>query len=208
MSENLDFQDIVQLWQEAAEGHIHPLWNVDQALYWESGLTQAQQAAEYTPKGGRVLDFGAGNGRVSIPLAKLGFDVIAVDSSPGMLAKLKEHAAKSKATVKTAASDGAGLGAAVRPGKVDTAVVRAVFIHHDPESIARLVKQIAGVIKKGGHLLADWPTGTEQVRDAFNGITVMSHRHRQVIAQAAGLAPVVDTENAATGQPSVWRKTR
>ena len=39
--------------------------------------------------GGRILELGAGSGRVTIPLARAGFDVVAVDASPAMLAKLR-----------------------------------------------------------------------------------------------------------------------
>lgn len=44
-----------------------------------------------TPK--RVLDFGAGTGRLSIPLAEMGYEVYAVDQCAEMLEILKEKAA-------------------------------------------------------------------------------------------------------------------
>src|SRR3954453_21752430 len=39
--------------------------------------------------GGRILELGAGSGRVTIPLARAGHEVVAVDSNPAMLAKLR-----------------------------------------------------------------------------------------------------------------------
>ena len=43
---------------------------------------------------GRVLELGAGSGRVTIPLARDGFEVVAVDRSPEMLDKLRARVAK------------------------------------------------------------------------------------------------------------------
>lgn len=41
------------------------------------------------PQGGRILELGAGSGRVTIPLARAGYEVVAVDASKSMLAKLR-----------------------------------------------------------------------------------------------------------------------
>lgn len=43
--------------------------------------------------GGPVLEVGAGTGRLSVPLARLGFDVWAVDVAPAMLARLEARRA-------------------------------------------------------------------------------------------------------------------
>lgn len=43
--------------------------------------------------GGRILELGAGSGRVTIPLARAGFEVVAVDASKPMLAKLRARVA-------------------------------------------------------------------------------------------------------------------
>jgi SAM-dependent methyltransferase len=42
---------------------------------------------------GRVLELGCGSGRITIPLARAGFDVVAVDSSRPMLDRLRERVA-------------------------------------------------------------------------------------------------------------------
>lgn len=42
---------------------------------------------------GRILELGAGSGRVTIPLARAGHEVVAVDRSPEMLAKLRARVA-------------------------------------------------------------------------------------------------------------------
>ncbi|HSD89319.1 MAG TPA: methyltransferase domain-containing protein [Kofleriaceae bacterium] len=43
--------------------------------------------------GGRILELGAGSGRVTVQLARAGFEVVAVDTSPAMLAKLRSRVA-------------------------------------------------------------------------------------------------------------------
>lgn len=50
-------------------------------------------AKKRLPDGGRILELGAGSGRVTIQLARLGYDVVAVDTSAAMLAKLRARVA-------------------------------------------------------------------------------------------------------------------
>jgi SAM-dependent methyltransferase len=48
---------------------------------------------------GRILELGAGSGRVTIPLARDGHEVVAVDQSPAMIAALRARIAKLPAAV-------------------------------------------------------------------------------------------------------------
>jgi SAM-dependent methyltransferase len=43
-------------------------------------------------RGGRVLDLACGSGRLTIPLAQAGFDVVGADLSSGMLERARDHA--------------------------------------------------------------------------------------------------------------------
>lgn len=58
----------------------------DVAFYRELAVRRLGEA-------GRILELGAGSGRITIPLARAGFDVVAVDSSKPMLARLRERVA-------------------------------------------------------------------------------------------------------------------
>jgi len=49
-------------------------------------------SAGQLPSGGRVLDVGAGTGRVAIAFAALGYETVAVDSSLPMLNELRRKA--------------------------------------------------------------------------------------------------------------------
>jgi SAM-dependent methyltransferase len=54
---------------------------------------------------GPVLDVGAGTGRVTLDLARLGFDVVALDTEVALLEALEERAAAADVTVGTVAAD-------------------------------------------------------------------------------------------------------
>jgi len=54
---------------------------------------------------GRILEIGAGTGRITIPLLKHGLNVTALDISPGMLKFLKEKVEKQNLSVKTVCAD-------------------------------------------------------------------------------------------------------
>jgi SAM-dependent methyltransferase len=60
---------------------------------WHKGLMDdegAVQAIAELADGGPVLEFGVGTGRLAVPLAERGVEVVGVDISPEMLSKLKE----------------------------------------------------------------------------------------------------------------------
>ena len=56
-------------------------------------------AQRLVPAGGRILELGAGSGRVTVPLARAGFAVTALDHAPAMLAALDERRARLPAAV-------------------------------------------------------------------------------------------------------------
>jgi SAM-dependent methyltransferase len=64
---------------------------------WHAGLMDddgAVAALFEMAGGGPVLEFGVGTGRLAVPLADRGVEVVGVDISPEMLVKLKEKSAK------------------------------------------------------------------------------------------------------------------
>ena len=193
------FKDVVEGWQVAPVTAIHPLAHVSEKAYWDSGKAQALEAAEWIPDGGTVMDFGCGNGRLTLPLAKLGYNVIGVDASPAMLDRARAHAERDELPITLLLSDGTKWPYNIFP-VVDTVVCRAVLIHHDYEGVATLVTALSAALKPGGFLVCDWPTGKPYVRQNWTDVTVWAPEHRMEVATAAGLELVSDTT------PSVWRK--
>lgn len=203
-----DFNAVIEAWDADAQTggrRIHPL-APDSPEFWALGEQQAQQVRQYAPNGATVLDFGAGIGRLTIPLAKMPFmEVIAVDSSTHMLdglAERAEAAAVPTNMLRLVHSHGPGLPAIVGEGTVDVVVARAVLIHHDYESVAAIVGVLATVLKPGGHLIADWPTGVPHERRDWVDVTRWHPHHRLAVARLAGLEPV-----DIAAEPTVWRKT-
>jgi SAM-dependent methyltransferase len=61
---------------------------------WSTGVIEdiSFYVDEAVAAGGPVVELGVGTGRIAIPTARAGVDVIGVDSSPGMLEVCAEHA--------------------------------------------------------------------------------------------------------------------
>lgn len=190
------FTEVTAKWDQAAVSRIHPLRSIDEIAYWESGVYQAQDAAKWIPEGGTVIDFGCGDGRLTLPLARMGFTVTAVDSSPAMLGRLR--ARTENLDIETIQSDGMDLHGFIDP--VDVIVARAVLIHHSHADVAALVIALASCLKKGGYLIADWPVGAHHERVDWIDVTTWLSANRLVAGHAAGLELVEDDT------PTVWKK--
>jgi SAM-dependent methyltransferase len=195
-----DFEDVVTAWQQPeAVGRIHPLRQVSEDAYWASGEAQAREVFSLVGEGARVIDFGAGDGRLSIPMHRAGLQVLAVDSSPEMLHRITDR----EPEIATITSDGDNLAFALAGDKADAVVCRAVLIHHSHKDVTRLVAQFAQVVKPGGLLIADWPVSeAPSERSDWIGVTTWDRSIRDEVALRLGWEPVsVDSD------PSVWRRT-
>lgn len=202
MTNQLGFQSVVHAWDSGVEQReIHPLGD-DEAAYWASGEAQAQQAAELLDEGARVVDFGCGNGRIAIPLAKLGYKVTAADSSAKMLEWLSKNAAEAGVEIETIQTNGDDLSKKMGKRKADAILARAVLIHHDYAGVERIVGNLSSSLRKGGLLIADWPLGKNPgERATWISVTTWKPEHRIAVAEKAGLTPARLAE-----EPSVWRK--
>ena len=102
------------------------------------------------PAGGRplrVLDLGAGTGKLTRQLAGRGLDVVAVDPSPGMLDQLRRASPGIPALV------GSAEAIPLDAGSVDLVVVAQAWHWMDP---VRAVPEVARVLKPGGRLGLLW----------------------------------------------------
>jgi SAM-dependent methyltransferase len=103
--------------------------------------------------GARVLDVGAGTGRVAIAFAGVGYPVTAVDPAPGMLNELRVKARERP--VQLVAAEGARLPFA--RGRFD-AVILARILYLMPDWKAAL-REVYDVLKPGGCLFHERGNG-------------------------------------------------
>lgn len=197
------FRSVVDSWRHADPKMIHPTReHVSEQAYWESGKPQAELIHELLPDGGTVLDFGCGDGRIAIPLAKLGCVVYAVDASQEMLVRLQQQTGWREID-RIVLSDGTNI-PTLFPEPVDAVNARAVLIHHSHTDVIRLVRNLTKVIRPGGFLVADWPVGKHHERRDWIDVTTWDKEHRDKVAASVGLELV--SEGVPTVSPSVWRK--
>lgn len=194
------FDDVIRNWQKAPVTAIHPLRETSDLEYWQSGVTQAEDMAEWLPSRGTIVDFGCGDGRIALPLSLMGFHVIAVDASKKMLERLlKNQEQRGGRVQQTIVSNGLDLPEELdKP--VDVVMARAVLIHHSHADGASLVRSLAKCVKPKGYLAADWPIGEHHTRRDWIDVTVWDALDRKQVAKGAGLKFVQN------GPPSVWQK--
>lgn len=179
--------DVIKAWDQADPAAIHPLRQVSEDAYWESGRAQADTLATVIPDGAKVLDFGCGDGRVAIPLAALGYEVTAVDSSQNMLDRLTERA-PDLTTVQAGAD---GIAGHLGRRRMDAVYSLAVLIHHSYTDCLHIIGKLRAATKVGGILVLDWPVSeTPAEADSWIGVTTWSRQQQTEACAAIGLEPV------------------
>ena len=78
-------------WDKRAE-HFAQHRDENRSQERTAGIFAFLEQAGFTPEGARILDVGCGPGSLSLPLARAGADVTALDISTAMLDRLKETA--------------------------------------------------------------------------------------------------------------------
>ena len=104
--------------------------------------------------GGSVLDLCCGPGRHSVELARRGFQVTGVDRSPFLLAKAREQAAKSGASVEWVEQDMRNF---VRPASFDLALslFTSFGYFEDEQDDLRVLRNIHQSLKENGVLIIE-----------------------------------------------------
>ncbi|KQX27551.1 hypothetical protein ASD97_24950 [Streptomyces sp. Root63] len=179
--------DVIRAWDQADPTAIHPLRNVSEDAYWESGKAQAAMLASVIHDGAKVLDFGCGDGRVAIPMAAHGFEVTAVDASQNMLDRLADR----DPDVTTVQADADGIAAHLGRRRMDAVYSLAVLIHHSYQDCLHIISKLRAAAKLGGILVLDWPVGAQPSEaDLWIGVTTWSPQQQAEACAVIGLEPV------------------
>lgn len=147
--------------------------------------------------GVRLLDVGAGTGRVAIPFAELGYAVIALEPAMGMIQALRNKAGH--LPIRLLAAEGAALPFA--EGQFHVLVLaRILYLTPDWRQVLREARR---VLAPGARLLHEWGNGEndeewvqirEQARALFEEAGVSTPFHPGVRSESE-----VDAELAALG---------
>lgn len=106
----------------------------------------------------RILELGAGSGRVTIPLARDGHQVVAVDQSKAMLAKLSSRVASLPASAAARVTVVPGdLCTFSAPGKFDLVIAAFNVVEHlyTRGEVAACLAQVAAHLAPGGAFVFD-----------------------------------------------------
>ncbi len=128
---------------------------------WDAKAVAARSLFETLGVSGETaVDLGAGTGYQSIPLAELGFEVVAIDSSAEMLAQLSTRA--DRLAVKVVRDDIANFGAHVRTAP-NLIVCMGDTLSHLPthESVAELLAATWETLAAGGVLVLSFRGGVD-----------------------------------------------
>ena len=136
-------------------------------------------------KGEKVLDLASGPGRITIPLARKGFQMTAVDRTPAYLAELGRRAAKKKLNVEIIKKDMSrfirheGFGAAI-------SIFSSFGYFSDIRRDQQTLKNVAASLKPGGRFLLDL-MGREILKRNFRERTEYREPRGQHIVQLASV---------------------
>jgi SAM-dependent methyltransferase len=126
--------------------------------------------------GHRVLDIGAGTGRVAIPFAERGCDVVALDPSTAMLDRLRAKARE--LPIRCLAAEGARL--PFPAGHFDVVVIaRVLYLAADWRTILHEARR---VLSADGRLLHEWANGDDSEE------WVLIREKARALFQSAGVA--------------------
>lgn len=138
--------DVLHDWQHVAQNAYHPTG--DTAEYWTSGKQWAAWFRTLVPPPASVLDFGCGDGRVTVHLADARYRVAGYDP----VAETRERF--------MANPDLSAVPCLESPvGLYDAVVCLAVMIHYPAVEGVALLRQMATCVALGGTLIVNMYVG-------------------------------------------------
>ena len=128
-------------------------------------------------KGKRALDIGAGSGFQSIPLARLGFSVVAVDLSEKLLAELRGNAGD--LPIRTMREDILSCIGSMERGSFDACVCMGDTLTHLQSfgDVQRLIREVHRVLAPGGRFVVALRDYTSELRGEERFVPVRADEH-------------------------------
>lgn len=157
---------------EIAFDKIADVYDAQRAHPPEAAITIGQAIVAQTGNGASVLEIGIGSGRIALPVAAAGANVIGIDISTGMLATARERAKEAGLPLGLIKADAQALPFA--DGVFD-AVLAVHVLHLLPDWRAALAEMVR-VVKPGGAIIqgVDW-------RDPASCVGLLRGQLRQAV---------------------------
>lgn len=138
MSQGAHFDDVAAVYDDALPSHVVEHYLAKRVNFVRSLLSPP----------GRVLDVGCGTGQLAIRLADLGYEVVGIDPSAGMLEQLRKRAPAVEAV------QGSATEMPFRDGEFDLSISVATM-HHiaDPADVRLALGEMTRVVRPGGSII-------------------------------------------------------
>ena len=135
----------------------HIYWNMewqkaDATSPWATPEPEVMTHTETLAAGSRILDLGAGIGRHSLAMARLGHDVVALDAAQASIDCIADAAQRETLRIETCLSSMADLPFA--DGSFDHVLSWNVIYHGDETVVRRSFSEVARVLRPGGTFMA------------------------------------------------------
>jgi ubiquinone/menaquinone biosynthesis C-methylase UbiE len=158
----------------------------------QEGRQLVRQLAEQLMRGRgndwRALDVACGTGKVALPLAALGGQVVALDAAPGMLEQVKASASREGAKLDLV--QGSADAIPYPDGTFDM-VFSFRFLHlFAAEHHVRLITEMARVAKPGGYVVLEFTNSRYGLVWAYLQRKLQAHRGRTEFSTAYSLSGV------------------
>ena len=134
---------------------------------------------EITPQTtGVAVDLGAGSGFQSIPLAQLGFEVMAIDFSQVLMDELQKHAAERQVKVHTVTDDLLSFPQYLK-ATPELIVCMGDTLTHLPswETVQDLIAKAYQHLEAGGHFILSYRDLSDELQNTERFIPVKSDAH-------------------------------
>jgi SAM-dependent methyltransferase len=137
------------------------------------------------PSGGKVADLGCGTGHYAVELAVRGFEVIAIDYAPAMLARARIHAHERSAPIEFRACDlneDLPIAAETLDGALCVSLIQVV---DDPR---RLLARLRVALRPGGLVLIESVRhlGALSPGEHLSGVDQIINRVKKLVAKVPG----------------------